>query len=155
MALHAEAVRHGSLLAQHLHALRRTRHIDAAALLPAGGQSGLSLQRGIQLDAVLAHRRHVAVGPHLPDQAGGVPGGAAGELALLQQQHVGLAGFGQVVSGGTTGNAATDNDDFGMGGKGHGGVLLGWRIRKLWQLAQTVSSAMPVAQPVSNTTAQI
>jgi hypothetical protein len=35
-----------------------------------------------------------------------------------------------VVSGGTAGNAATDNDDFGMGGEGHGGVLLGWRIGK-------------------------
>jgi hypothetical protein len=60
--------------------------------------------------------RHVAVGPHLAHQAGRVPGGAAGELALLQQQHVGDAQLGQVVGGGAAGNAAADDDDLCMCG---------------------------------------
>jgi hypothetical protein len=56
LARDAEAARQRHLLAQHLHALGRARHVDAAALLPAGGQAGLLLQRGVQLDAVAAHR---------------------------------------------------------------------------------------------------
>ena len=64
--------------------------------------------------------RHVAVGPHLADQARRVPGGAAGQLALLEQQHVGDAQLGQVVGGGAAGDAAADDDDTGVGGQGHG-----------------------------------
>jgi hypothetical protein len=121
MAFDTEAVGHGHLLAQHLHALGRARHVDAAALLPAGGQAGLGFQRRIQLDAVAAHLRHVAVGPHLADQAGRMPGGAAGELALLEQQHVGLAHLRQVVGDRAAGDAAADDHDFCMARKRRGG----------------------------------
>ena len=98
LAVDAEAAGEGELAAQHLHALRRARDVDAAALLPSGRQAGLRFERCIELDAVLAHPRHVAVGTHLADQAGGVPGRATGELALLEQQHVLLAEPGEVVT---------------------------------------------------------
>jgi hypothetical protein len=120
VAFDAETVGHGDLFLQHLHALRRARHIDAAALLPACGQACLGFQRGIELDAVLAHLRHVAVGPHLADQACGMPGGAAGEFSLLQQQHVGLAHFGQVISHRAAGDAAAHDDDLCVAGECHG-----------------------------------
>ena len=84
VALHAKAVGHGSLFFEHLHAFRGAGHVHAAALLPAGGQAGFGFQRGVELNAVLAHHRHIAVGAHGPDEARSVPGGAAGELALLQ-----------------------------------------------------------------------
>ena len=64
------------------------RDVEAAALLPAGRQSGLRLERRIELDAVAAHARRVARRAHLADQAGRVPGRAAGELALLEQHDV-------------------------------------------------------------------
>ena len=118
--LHAETARQGGLLAQHLHALRRTRHVHAAAGLPARGQAGLLLQHRVQLDAVLAHARHVAVGPHVPDQPRRVPSGAAGELALFQQQHIGDAELGEVVGRGAASDAAANDDDLGVGGEGHG-----------------------------------
>ena len=89
MAFDAEAVRHRRLFFQHLHALRRARYIHTAALFPARGQARFCFQARIQLNAVFRHRCHVAVGPHLPHQPGRVPGGAAGQLALFQQQHVG------------------------------------------------------------------
>src|SRR3546814_12759069 len=47
----------------------------------------------------------------LADEAGGVPGGAAGELAPLQQQHVGDAEPRQVIRDGAAGDAAADDDD--------------------------------------------
>jgi hypothetical protein len=84
----------------------------------------LLLERGVQLDAVLAHARHVAVRPHLPDEPGGVPRGAAGELALLEQQHVGDAELRQVIGGGAAGDAAADDQDLGVGGKGHRAVFV-------------------------------
>ena len=43
--LDAEAARQHRLLAQHLHALRDARHVDAVAWLPAGGQACLLFQR--------------------------------------------------------------------------------------------------------------
>ena len=98
--------------------------VDAAALLPAGRQSGLGLERRVQLDAVLAHPRHRPVRAHLADQAGGVPGRAAGELALLEDEHVLLAERGQVVGGRAAGDAAADDDDAGVARqRGHGRSL--------------------------------
>ncbi len=121
--LDAEAARQRGLLVQHHPALGRGRHVDAAALLPAGGETRLGFERGIQLDAVLAHARHVAVGPHLPHQPGGMPGSAAGEPTLLQQQHVAAAELGQVVGGRTAGDAAADDQGLDMGRQVHGARL--------------------------------
>ena len=53
-------------------------------------------------------------GPHLADQPGGMPGGAAGELALLEQHDVAPAELGEVVGDARADDAAADDDDFGV-----------------------------------------
>ena len=68
--------------------LRRLRDVEAAALLPAGGEAGLLLERRVELDAVAAHPRRVARRARLADESRCVPRGAAGELALLEQHDV-------------------------------------------------------------------
>ncbi len=118
--LDAEAACQRGLLFQHHPALGRARHVDAAALFPAGGQAGFRFERGIELDAVLAHARHVAVGPHLPHQPRGMPGGAAGQPPLFEQQHVADAELGQVVSGGAAGDAAANDENPYLRRKCHG-----------------------------------
>ena len=92
--------------------------VEAAALPPAGGETGFRFQRRIQLDAVAAHARLVAIGAQLPDQAGCMPGGAAGELALFQQHDVRAAQLGEVVGGAAAGDAAANDDHLGMGWNG-------------------------------------
>src|SRR6185295_5616164 len=111
----AEAARHRGLALEHDPALRRARDIDAAALLPAGGEAGLALEARIELRAVLAHARHRAVRAHLPDQAGRVPGGSATEAPLLEQHHIAPAELRQVVGDAHADDAAADDDDLGMG----------------------------------------
>ena len=110
-------------LAKHHHPLARLCDIDAAALLPAGRQARLGLERRVRLDAVLAHPRHRPVRPHLADQAGGAPGRAAGEAPLLDAEHVLLAERGEVVGGRAAGDAAADHDDAGLRGKRHNDEL--------------------------------
>ena len=100
------------LLSQHLHALGRAGNVDAAALLPAGRKASFGFKCGVQLDAVLAHARHVAVGSHLADEPCRMPRRAAGQLALLQQQHVALTQLGQMVGRRTACDAAADDDNF-------------------------------------------
>ena len=69
-------------------ALGRLRDVEAAALLPAGREPGLLLQRRVELDAVAAHPRRVARRARLADESRRVPRRAAGELALLEQHDV-------------------------------------------------------------------
>ncbi len=120
LAFDAEAARQSELLSEHHHPLARLRDVDAAALLPPGREAGLGLERRVQLDAVLAHPRHGPVRPHLADETGGMPGRSAGELALLEQQHVLFAERGEVISGRAAGDAAADDDNPGLAGKRHG-----------------------------------
>ena len=54
-----------------------------------------------------------------PTRPGRVPGGAAGQLALLEQQHVGDAELGQVVGGRAAGDAAADDDHTRMARQRH------------------------------------
>src|SRR5688572_17627855 len=112
--LDAEAARHRGLALEHDPALRRARDVHAAALLPAGREPGFLLERRIEADAVLAHARHRTVGAHLPDEPGGMPGGAAGELALLEQHDVAHAELGEVVGDARPDNAAARDDDAGL-----------------------------------------
>ena len=112
----AEAPGARHLALEQLEPLRRLRDVEAAALLPAGREPGFGFERRIELDAVAAHARRVACRAKLPDQSGGVPGRAAGQLALLEQHDVAAAELGQVIRGARTGDAAADDDDLGMGG---------------------------------------
>ena len=74
---HAKTPGHGRLLSKDLHAVGCLGDINAATLFPTGRKPRLRFERGIQFDAVFAHACHIAIGPHLPDQSGSVPGGAA------------------------------------------------------------------------------
>ena len=67
---------------------RRLRDVEAAALLPAGREARLLLERRVELDAVAAHARRIARRARLPDETGRMPRRAAGELALLEQHDV-------------------------------------------------------------------
>ncbi len=104
--------------AQLHHAVRRPGDRDAAAPPEAGGQAGLLLEPGVQLGGVLDQPGAVLRGAELADQAGRVPGGAAGQLALLQQQHVGPAHPGQMVGDAGPDHAPADDHDPGAAGKG-------------------------------------
>jgi hypothetical protein len=61
-----------------------------------------------------------------------VPGGAAGELALLQQQHIGAAHLRQMVGGGTANNAATDDDDLCVTWRTHFEFLVAMNMQALF-----------------------
>src|SRR5271165_2359582 len=98
------------------HAVGGTGNGDAAAAPEAGAQAGLRLQPGVQLGGVLDQAGAVLRGAQLADQAGRVPGGAAGQLPLLEQEHVGPAQLGEVVADAGADHAATDDHDPGAGG---------------------------------------
>ena len=89
---------------------------DAAAATEAGAQARLCFQPLVQLAGVLHQPGAVLRGAQLADQAGRVPGGAAGQLPLLEQQHVGPAQLGQVVGDAGADHAAADDDDAGSPG---------------------------------------
>ena len=80
------------------------------ALLVARGQSGLVLEFGVELRGVLHQPGRALRCPQLADQSGGVPGGATGQLALLDQHHVGEAELGQMVGDAGADHAASDDD---------------------------------------------
>ena len=65
----------------------------------------------VQLDAVAAEPHHRRRRVELGDEAGGVAGRAAGQLGLLDQQHVAPARRGQVVGDAAAGDTAADHDD--------------------------------------------
>src|SRR5581483_10474341 len=92
-------------------ALGGLRDVETAALLPAGGKTGLALQIRVELDAVAAHARGVARRPRLADEAGCMPCRAAGEAALLEQHHLAHAELREVIGGRHAGYAAADDHD--------------------------------------------
>ena len=94
LALQLERLGGGGGPPQVGHPLRRPGHGDPAAAPEPGAQPGLGLQPLVQLGGVLDQPGAVLRGAQLADQAGRVPGGAAGQLALLEQQHVGPAQVG-------------------------------------------------------------
>ena len=105
---------------------------DAAAAAEAGAQAGLRLEPGVQLGGVLDQPGAALRGAQLADQAGRVPGGAAGQLALLEQQHVGPAQLGQVVGHAGADHAPADDHDPGPGGEGWAGHGAGEARPRSW-----------------------
>ena len=97
------------------HAVLRAGDRDSAAAPEAGAQAGLLLEPLVQLAGVLDQPGSVLRGAQLADQAGRVPGGAAGQLPLLEQQHVGPAQLGQVVGDAGADHAAADDHHAGPG----------------------------------------
>ncbi len=73
------------------------RESEAAALVEVDRLSGLGLERLVQVEAVLEELHHVVAGIELGAEAGRVPGGATGELVLLDQDDVAPAEPRQVI----------------------------------------------------------
>jgi hypothetical protein len=91
--------------------LMRAREADAAAAVPADVLAGQLLQLGIQAHAVIMDLGHVVVGDEVRALPGRVPGGAGGQLALLDQQTVGPAFLRQVVEQAGAHHPAADDHD--------------------------------------------
>ena len=111
---------------------RGRRH--ALQLAPAGGRGGepqrsdgfpldrlprLGLEAAVELGRILHHAREVALAPQLADEARRVPRTAVRQAALLEQQHVALAGPGEMEGDRATDGPPADDDDAGLGWKAH------------------------------------
>ncbi len=117
LALEVEGLGRRGRTAQLHHPVLGPGDRHTAALLVAGTQPGLLLQLGIQLGRVLDEPCAGLRRAQLADQSGGVPRGAAGELALLQKHHVGLPGLGQVIGHARPDDTPADDDDPCPGGE--------------------------------------
>ena len=82
------------------------RHAEAADRLE-------NVEAAIELDAVAAEAHHRRRGIELRHEPGSVVRGAARQLPLVEQQHVGHAFAGEVVRGADAGDPAADDDDLG------------------------------------------
>src|SRR5689334_13455308 len=80
--------------------------------------ASLLFQRSVQLGAVLVDLRHGIGRAQAPDESRRVPGGAAGQLVLLQQQDVLPAQLGEVIGDAAADDTAADDNDFGLRGNG-------------------------------------
>ena len=98
---------------------------EAPGLAPASGKAGLGLQLLVQVDRVAENLRDRRRGTELADEAGGVPGRTAGQLAAVDEDHVGLVVAGKMVGGGAADDAAADDNDFGvrLQAGGHASIL--------------------------------
>ncbi|CAB4730618.1 unannotated protein [freshwater metagenome] len=81
----------------------------------AGRKTGLGLQLGVQLGGVLHQPGPALRGPQWSDQPGRVPGRAAGQASLLQDEHVAPAEPGEVVGDRGTDDTAADDHRPGPG----------------------------------------
>ena len=84
----AERLGHRRQPAQLHRALGRARQAQAAGLVPVDCLPGLGLEPAVHLDRLLEHACRVARRAQLPDQSGGVPGRAVGELVLFEDHDV-------------------------------------------------------------------
>jgi len=84
LALEVERLGSGGRAQQLRHALGSPGDRDAAALLPAGAEAGLRLER-LRTAALRTARATMPLSgtAQLPDEPGRVPGRAGGQLALL------------------------------------------------------------------------
>ena len=94
--------------------IRRDR--DRARRPEAGGLARLVLQRFEQAHRVRGELGEAVRRLELRRQPGCMPGGAGGELVLLEQQHVADAATHEVVGDGTADDASADNDHCGSVG---------------------------------------
>ena len=108
-ALHVVRRGVGRRPAQRHHPLLGARDDHATHLAVAGGQSGLGLQRLVQLGGVL-HQPGAALGrAERAHQAGCVPRRPTGEMALFEEHHVRPARPREVVGGRRTDHPTADD----------------------------------------------
>jgi hypothetical protein len=132
---HAEALRRRDVATDEFEAHRRQRDRHRAVLAVAGGLAGLGLERLEQRGGVLRElglRLRIA---QLADDAGRMPGGAAGEAVALEQHGIADAVPGQVVEDRGADDAAAHDDHARTFGEGLLHLLLGAvRRRRLSQV---------------------
>src|SRR5689334_13669288 len=104
MSLYAEKFGHGHGALQLEHAILGLSHDETADLFPADGVSSLLFQLRVQLDRIFVDTGHAVARAQTADQTGGVPGSAAAEFALFEQDDVFPAELRQVI-----GNARPDH----------------------------------------------
>ncbi len=105
----AEIAAHRGAAGKFLVARRRVRHPQRAVAAEAGGQPGLGLQLGEELAGVFGELGHPPRRAQLCHQAGGMPGGAAGQPPAFAQDDIVDADPGQVVGDRAAGDAAADD----------------------------------------------
>jgi len=99
---------------QPFHALGRVgQHQPAGAVEPAGLARDL-LQLVIEGDGVALELGDVGIAVQGVEAAGGMPGGAGGELVALDQHHIAPAGLGEMVEHAATHHAAADDGHLNM-----------------------------------------
>src|SRR5262249_7985445 len=108
--LETEAARHGGAALELLEPRLARRHRHRAHLPEAGRLPGLALEAGVQPGGVLGESGEVVSRAQLADESGGVPGGAAGQLPPLEQQHVAAAAAREMVGDAAADDAAADDD---------------------------------------------
>ena len=94
---------------QPVEALACAGEHDAAGHVQAAGLPGDPLQLLVEIDGVLLQPGDVGIAIEGVHAAGGVPGGSAGELATLDQQHILPAGLHQVIQDAGAHHSAADN----------------------------------------------
>ena len=112
-----EHLGHRRAALQFLEAFLIGRHRDRAALAITRRLPGFRLKPAVQFAGVLGELGHVDRGAQLPDKAGGMPGGAAGQLLAFAQHDVLPADLGQVIGDRGADHPATDDDHAGTIGK--------------------------------------
>ena len=103
---------------QRHHPIRRAGHRHSPADPIPRRQPGLLLEPGVEVGGVLHEARACLGGTQLADQARRVPGRAAGEGALLEQDDIGPAEVSQVVGDRRADDSAADDDHAGPVGQG-------------------------------------
>ena len=79
--------------------------------------AGFLFQPGVKSGAVFIDFGHAIGRAKTTNQTGSVPGGAAGQLVLLEQHDILPAQFGEVIRDAAANNATADDDDFGFFGR--------------------------------------
>ena len=109
LGVHPEIASPAADQVQRIHlALVCGQHQPAVRVQPAG-QAREVLELAVEVDGVFLQARDVGVAVEGVHAAGGVPGGAGGEFALLDQHHVRPADLGQMVENADPDDAAPDH----------------------------------------------
>ena len=108
--LQPDDLRQRSAALEFLEPLRVGGDREGAAPSIAGLLTGFLLEATVKLARVAGEVRHRDRLPQLAEQAGGMPGGAGGDLAALQQKHIGASGTCEVIGDRAADHAAADDD---------------------------------------------
>ena len=93
------------------HALGGLRQPDTAGLTVTGILPGFAFEFDKKVETVYGEPGQVHARPQRPDDAGGVPAAAAGQLFALEQQYVVQAEAAEMAGDTETDRTAADDDD--------------------------------------------